>query len=68
MSIINWEVYQKVKKKKRLTYSKELVSIEDYSVWGRIKKFFKRLFSKYFITYLYTVLRPPAVFGCRLVY
>jgi hypothetical protein len=46
MSIINWEVYQKVKKKKRLTYSKELVSIEDYSVWGRIKKFFKRLFSK----------------------
>jgi len=46
MSIINWEVYQKVKKKKRLTYSKEFISVGDYSVWGRIKKFFKRLFSK----------------------
>jgi len=43
MSIINWEVYQKVKKKKRLTYSKEIKTIEDYSLWGRLKKFFKKL-------------------------
>jgi hypothetical protein len=43
MSIINPELYNKIKKKKRLTYSKEIIIAEDLSVLGRIKKFFKKL-------------------------
>jgi hypothetical protein len=46
MSIINWELHSKLKKKKRLTYSKEIISIDDFSVWGKIKKFFKKLLFK----------------------
>jgi hypothetical protein len=43
MSIINPEFYNKIKSKKRLTYSKEIISSKDYSVLGRVKKFFKDL-------------------------
>jgi hypothetical protein len=46
MSIINWELSSKLKKKKRLTYSKEIITIDDFSVWGKIKKFFKKLLFK----------------------
>lgn len=44
MSINNWELYSKLQNKKRLTYSKEIVTQEDLSLWGRTKKFFKKLF------------------------
>jgi len=46
MSIINWEVHQKLKPKKRLTYSKEPFKVEDYTLKGKIKKFFRKLFKK----------------------
>jgi hypothetical protein len=44
MSIINWKVWNKVQKKKRLTYSKEILTKEDFTVWGKIKKILKKLF------------------------
>lgn len=46
MSIINWELHNKLKKKKRLTYSKEIITTDDLSVLGKVKKFFKKLFFK----------------------
>jgi len=46
MSIINWELQQKLKPKKRLTYSKEPFKAEDYTLKGKIKRFFKKLFKK----------------------
>jgi hypothetical protein len=46
MSIINWKVWNKVQKKKRLTYSKEILTKEDFTLWGKTKKFFKKLFFK----------------------
>jgi hypothetical protein len=46
MSIINWELQQKLKPKKRLTYSKEPIKLEDYTLKGKIKRFFKKLFKK----------------------
>ena len=46
MSIINWKFWNKVQKKKRLTYSKEILSQEDFTVWEKTKKFFKKLFLK----------------------
>ncbi len=47
MSIINWEVHQKLKPKKRLTYSKEPFKVEDYTLKGKIKKFFKKLLKNF---------------------
>ena len=41
MSIINPELYNKIKSKKRLTYSKEIITHQDKSILGRIKKLFK---------------------------
>lgn len=46
MSIINWELHNKLKKKKRLTYSKEIITTDNLSVWSKVKKFFKKLFFK----------------------
>ena len=46
MSIINWELHQKLKPKKRLTYSKEPIKLEDYTLKGKLKRFFKKLFKK----------------------
>lgn len=44
MSINNWELHSKLRKKKRLTYSKEILTQEDLSLWGKTKKFLKKLF------------------------
>jgi len=44
MSIINPEFFNKIKKKKTLTYSKEVITTVDLSVVGKIKKFWKNIF------------------------
>ena len=68
MSIINPELYNKIKTKKRLTYSKEIISSKDYSVLGRIKKFFKDLLKwlvfKKLSTYLLSI--PEASGSLRM--
>jgi hypothetical protein len=46
MSIIKWELHQKLKPEKRLTYSKEPVGLKDYTLKGKLKKFFKNLLKK----------------------
>jgi hypothetical protein len=44
MSIINPELFNKIKKKKTLTYSKEITTTANLSVLGKIKKFLKNIF------------------------
>lgn len=46
MSILNWVLNSRFKKKKRLTYSKEIIKTEYLTMWAKIKRFFEELFLK----------------------
>jgi hypothetical protein len=46
MSIINWEVYQKLQKDKKIKIHKEIFTSNDYTLKHRIKFFFKKLINK----------------------
>lgn len=46
MSIINWEVYQKLQKNKKLKIHKKILTSEDYTLKSKIKFFVKKLMNK----------------------
>lgn len=46
MSIINWEVYQKLQKDKKLKIHKKILTSEDYTLKSKMKFFVKKLLNK----------------------
>ena len=46
MSIINWEVYQKLQKDKKLKIHKKILTSGDYTLKSKMKFFVKKLLNK----------------------